>query len=123
MKLISMTDFVLETFDNTLTVDFQVKVFNYANFLKQPLKLEMIVPCDEDGNVLEEPQPIYHKDSFDDCEDYDYDKTECNNYKKALGKVLFEINVLWLCVRFFALSECSNLAQCLKAKTDAKPLL
>ena len=32
-------------------------------------------------------------------------------------------NVLWLCVRFFALPECSNLAQCLKAKTDAKPLL
>jgi hypothetical protein len=32
-------------------------------------------------------------------------------------------NVLWLCVRFFALSECSNSAQFLKAKTDAKPLL
>ena len=28
-----------------------------------------------------------------------------------------------LCVRFFALSECSYLAQCFKAKTDAKPLL
>jgi hypothetical protein len=32
-------------------------------------------------------------------------------------------NGLRLCVRFFALSECSILAQCLKAKTDAKPLL
>jgi len=32
-------------------------------------------------------------------------------------------NGLRLCVRFFALSECSILAQCSKAKTDAKPLL
>ena len=31
------------------------KVWNYAQFLKQPLKLGMFVPCDEDGNVLEEP--------------------------------------------------------------------
>jgi len=34
-----------------------------------------------------------------------------------------EDNVLRLCVRFFALSECSYLVQYLKAKTDAKPLL
>ena len=33
---------------------------------------------------------------------------------------MFELTV---CVRFFALSECSILAQCLKAKPDAKPLL
>jgi len=32
-------------------------------------------------------------------------------------------NGSWLCVQFFALSECSILAQCSKAKTDAKPLL
>lgn len=32
-------------------------------------------------------------------------------------------NGLWLCVRFFAYSECLILAQCFKAKTDAKPLL
>lgn len=27
----------------------------YAKFLKQPIELWMFVPCDEDGNVLEEP--------------------------------------------------------------------
>jgi hypothetical protein len=57
MKLISMTDFVLEQKSN---LDFNPSnkwkdCLNYANFLNQPLKLEMIVPCDEDGNVLEEP--------------------------------------------------------------------
>ena len=36
------------------------EVFNslekYAKFLKQPLKLEMFVPCDDEGIVLEEPK-------------------------------------------------------------------
>lgn len=60
-KLISMTDFVLEqekhrhrqpiTESKLTSYD---KIVKYANFLKQPLKLEMFVPCDEDGNVLEE---------------------------------------------------------------------
>ena len=66
MKLISMTDFV-EFADNKLcsinspsvrisnygkTLDL---IVNYKNFLKQPLTLGMFVPCDEEGNVLEEP--------------------------------------------------------------------
>ena len=81
MKLISMTDFVLE--QNKLlknapdAYDQYCKMVNYANFLKQPLKLEMFVPCDEDGNVLITPtehNPIYWS----------------NEYKQALEKVLFE---------------------------------
>ena len=56
MKLISMTDFVLEQdklMRNKLNdpITFTIKVTDYALFLKQPLKLEMFVPCDEDGNV------------------------------------------------------------------------
>jgi len=39
--LIGMTDFLPE--------------HPYSKFLKQALKLWMFVPCDEDGNVLEEP--------------------------------------------------------------------
>lgn len=31
------------------------KIYRYANFLKQSLKLSLFVPCDDDGNVLEEP--------------------------------------------------------------------
>ena len=60
MKLQSMTDFVLKqneilgTFEN-----FRKIVYNYANFLKQPLTLGMFVPCNEDGNVLEEPLHVF----------------------------------------------------------------
>lgn len=62
MKLISMTDFVLEK-GKTSVLPFTIKetfkngakvmneIFMYADFLKQPLKLEMFVPCDENGNI------------------------------------------------------------------------
>ena len=61
MKLISMTDFVLNP---PKTGCFEVQSImhqnsnllrrfrNYANFLKQPLTLGMFVPCDEEGNVF-----------------------------------------------------------------------
>jgi hypothetical protein len=96
MKLISMTDFVLE--QNKLlknapdAYDQYCKMVNYANFLKQPLKLEMFVPCDEDSNVLEEPI------RFKNWKNYDYSGTDigfeqeklCRQYHKAQEKVLFE---------------------------------
>ena len=52
-KLIPMLEFVSyignrkehETYEKDLAV-----IYNYANFLNQPLKLEMFVPCDENGN-------------------------------------------------------------------------
>ena len=60
MKLISMTDFVLQCNnkwhnDKISTAEMCKKITSYANFLKQPLTLGMFVPCDDDGNVLEEP--------------------------------------------------------------------
>lgn len=52
-KLISMTDFVLETHDEVSdSIDSESMMFNYANFLKQPLELWMFVPCDEDGEII-----------------------------------------------------------------------
>lgn len=56
MKLISMTDFVFEigNKDETTHRENLVHIYNYAIFLKQPLKLEMFVPCDENGNILED---------------------------------------------------------------------
>jgi len=54
-NLISMTDFVLEQKDSYYNQRF-FKIENYANFLKQPLELWMFVPCDDDGNILEEPK-------------------------------------------------------------------
>jgi hypothetical protein len=56
MKLISMTDFVLEQGNPSNTdSQFADKVMGYANFLKTPLKLEMFVPCDKYGNILKKP--------------------------------------------------------------------
>ena len=56
MKLISMTDFVFEigNKDETTHRENLAHIYNYAIFLKQPLKLEMFVPCDENGNILED---------------------------------------------------------------------
>ncbi len=112
MKLISMTDFVLE--QNKIRIykilkaektneiefvieaddDFIISVTNYANFLKQPLKLEMFVPCDDEGNVLEEPYlKSWHNDNCycKRCEDeiisYNYLMAK---FEQAKEKVLFE---------------------------------
>ena len=71
--LIPMTDFVIEIDENKpkfknfssfseinqYEINGYDKIRNYARFLKQPLKLEMFVPCDEDGNVLGEPQSAW----------------------------------------------------------------
>ena len=89
MKLISMTDFVENLRDEmTLkaplnfkqTKKYFDKVFYYSDFLKQPLKLEMFVPCDDDGNILEEPN-----DYFEDGEESIYSK----KYNESLNKILF----------------------------------
>jgi len=84
MKLISMTDFVLEQEQPTYLEkeefeDVFYKIHNYAKFLKQPLELRMFVPCDENGNVLEKPNAGM----------FGYDHVY-NNYNKAQERVLFE---------------------------------
>jgi hypothetical protein len=98
MKLISMTDFVLEQhgFSDTevrlntpfANERFRERVSNYANFLKQPLKLEMFVPCDEDGDVLEKPI----KENFTDETGFVNNAffIETNDYLKAEENILFK---------------------------------
>lgn len=88
--LIPMTDFVnnvgnIENYpshENALSW-----IYNYATFLKQPLKLEMFVPCDEEGNILEEPK-IEEEDVDEHTTQifaqYQYD------LDKSKEKVLFE---------------------------------
>lgn len=83
--LIPMTDYVLKQYDY-LTCDeaspnFVKKVVNYAYFLKQPLKLEMFFPFDNDGNFLEEPNDYFYEGT-----ESDYSK----KYKQSLSKVLFK---------------------------------
>ena len=89
--LIPMTDFVLEQLNeqNSRTKPMR-EVFNslekYATFLRQPLKLEMFVPCDEEGNVLEEPTN-YEKRLLNMMTEYN---DEVYTYNQAKEKVLFE---------------------------------
>lgn len=81
MKLISMVDYVLhesKSVNHPKTVN---KIISYANFLKQPLELLMFVPCDEDGNVLEEPIFPFRNDN-------DYQCTVI--YNQAKERCLFE---------------------------------
>lgn len=111
MKLISMTEFVLQ-FDKPVgyfenesdflysQVDYMGKVLNYAKFLQQPLILGMFVPCDEKGNALEEPtQEKYGWHSATSPEEesgWMYEEGEAKYYEaleqwnKAKEKVLFE---------------------------------
>jgi hypothetical protein len=87
MKLISMTDFVLELWEDNLMSQIGLLAINYANFLKQPLKLEMFVPCDEDGNVLQKPEEHFPTGN-NNLEKQIFIKQK--KYKQAKEKVLFE---------------------------------
>lgn len=89
-----MTNFVLEQRKNrNQTVpECLNSIFGYADFLKQPLKLEMFVPCDEHGNILEEPE-IYSqwvRESFNDELENDERIKQCKEFISAKEKVLFE---------------------------------
>ena len=76
-----MTDFVLEQYESTKNPTlFEETVHNYANFLKQPLTLGMFVPCDDDGNVLQQDCDVIIK-KCRNC--------SCREYEKAQSKVLF----------------------------------
>ena len=94
--LIPMTDFVLRINEIEKEIDQffdswrmkQLRIIeNYAKFLKQPLKLEMFVPCDDDGNILENPDETIYKEKdkekvlfegFKPYEDY-----ECAKYEEV----------------------------------------
>ena len=80
-NLISMTDFVLEQDCNALIGQREafLNIVNYAEFITQPLQLWMFLPCDEEGNVLEQCSEI--------C------ACECNKiilFREAKKRCLFE---------------------------------
>lgn len=62
---------------------------NYADFLSEPITLRMFVPCDENGNILPEPQMRAERNSFDEV-DIDYDVQELYDYIEAKKKVFFK---------------------------------
>jgi len=88
-KLIPLLDYVLEQSENLKRAqdafDKYVNIFNYAKFLSQPLKLSQFVPCDEEGNILEEPIPFFEHDKGSD-----FHAMQHINYEKAKSNVLFE---------------------------------
>ena len=86
MKLISMQDFVLEQNNEAYSKDqFVERVEAYANFLKEPLKLEMFIPCDDNGKVLEQPIDIYYRPDFG-CQKYPQEcyEEDLKKYEQAL---------------------------------------
>lgn len=66
----------------------------YDNFLKQPLELWMFVPCDKNGNVLEELNSQEFRNKF--CLSYYTDNWEieyknyCEQYQQAKERCYFD---------------------------------
>ena len=82
-----MTSFVLENAKQPYVEGTKYKdLVNYAKFLKQPLKLEMFVPCDEDGDILDEPED-YELRLPNMMTEYN---DEVYTYYQAKEEVLFE---------------------------------
>ena len=59
---------------------------NFDNFLEKPLKLGYFIPCDEEGDILEEPTN-YEKRLLNMMTEYN---DEVYTYYQAKAKVLFE---------------------------------
>ena len=81
MKLISNTSFgkLCKSKENEFSrridyLDWFERVrTNFDNFLKQPLNIGMFVPCDENGNVLQEPKNTnYQVDVNAKCSGWKY---------------------------------------------------
>lgn len=94
MKLISMTSFVLEQNKNLKIAEEIIpnykRIVKYAEFLNQPLTLGMFVPCDENGNVLNEPINYDVWEKMHKTSGSTIGFSEHENYLKAKEKVLFE---------------------------------
>jgi hypothetical protein len=91
-KLMPISDFVLEYVPKSEINDTRLLgiLLNYATFLKQTLTFGMFIPCDDEGNILEEPKGfrdyINNKDSVNPAKNNDH----ILQFEKAKGKVLFE---------------------------------
>lgn len=99
-----MTDFVLN--QDITDIKQRDSIVKCANFLKQPLKLEMFFPCDEDGNILNNPFAS-DKDAGSEKE---FKQIQYNNSKE---KVLFEnipiAQAKWLVNTFSTIESLSDI--------------
>ena len=85
-KLISMKEFILEQKEYSIENLFKIK--KYANFLNQPLKKGMFVPCDEEDNILQEPKKENYTDNTGFVNNAYF--IETNDYQKAKERVIFD---------------------------------
>ncbi len=98
-KLISMVDFVLNVPMSGMEVQsigiqgnnrYQ-KCIRYAKFLKQPIELWMFVPCDFEGNVLEESRSFYEATAFWNAGEIDEKHNDLvGEWEEAKERCLFE---------------------------------
>ena len=99
-KLITLTAYVLEQNKTSLPLlttnwykEFETRfknIVNYAKFLSMPLELKMFVPCDDEGNIFEEPKTP-HTFASENADEYikKWNK-EKYYYSKGLSEVIFE---------------------------------
>ncbi len=95
-KLISMIDYVLERSDKSIS-EYSIaetfkngakitnEIFEYAKFLKIPITISMFIPCDKNGNVLNEVKEFDNSVGSDE----NYNRA-LRNYKIAKENVLFK---------------------------------
>lgn len=92
MKLLSMTDFVIENENMVKQTESEMskdlfKLAQYAHFLKQKLEKWMFVPCDTNGNYCPKPNlENYHIDE----EGSHLFNVAFTKWKQGSQKVLFE---------------------------------
>ncbi len=85
-----MTDFVLQ--QDITDIKQRDSIIKYAQFLKQPLQLGMFVPCDLEGDVLEEPDFFigkYDDNGYGDVDKRKY-KEDLKEHQEARERCLFD---------------------------------
>lgn len=95
MKLVSMVDYVkrkhISVIKEVITEkQFVNQVTNYANFLNRPLEISMFVPCDEEGNVLEQPSNNWSYPMGSLNSDNKQRGKDLRKYNEAKERVLFK---------------------------------
>lgn len=96
MKLISMVEFINKIGNSTLHESCEkdlAKIYNYCAFLKQPLQLGFFIPCDKDGNILENQSCNKSCSPSDFSENGKCGNNGCYNlskkYEQAKERVIF----------------------------------
>lgn len=94
MKLIKMTDYVLDQYEKRQdSIIFEENCFTYAKFLKQALELWMFVPCKFINSVwvaIEEPVHIFSDSIHKDASKMYQKQTYVKEYNDAKERCLFK---------------------------------